>query len=173
MRVVYDPVVGFAQESEGSGAVATHDIPDSEWKAYRTLVDAANALEDRFVAGYAIEADEFASVRGILTDEQIETLKGLGVSMSDVPAGKVYMETTPEPKAISAEQAAFQIIERNKHKCQHRNQTGPFSDGTVRCRDCGGILYGGTGVKTVDNPDDPRHFHNPGSVKPDSFNGTV
>jgi hypothetical protein len=173
MRVHYDPLDGFEV-----GGVITHDIPDSEWKAYRTLVDAANALEDRFVAGYAITVDEFAAMRGILTDEQIEVLKTAGVSLADVPAGKVYTEYHPDPpkrEAISAEQAALENVQRNRalKKCEHRKQVGPFEDGTVRCASCSGILYGGTGIKRSINDVDERHYHNPGSVNPHDFDGTV
>lgn len=177
MRVIYDPDEGFISHLSDLSDPATHDIPDEQWKAYRTLVDAANAMEDRFVVEYALEqaySDEWVTVRGILTDEQIESLKAAGVSLADVPAGKVYHEApTKAEVAISVEEAAQRIIRANAHKCQHRNQMGPFDDGTVRCRDCGGVLYGGTGVRKVNDPDDPRHFHNPGTVDPRRFEGNV
>lgn len=168
MLVSHDDISGF---SEAGIADPTYDIPDAEWAAYRRLVDLANEMEDRFVAQYALEQiDEFADLRGVLSDDEINAIKAV---RDGVASESFATPSAPRLERVSPEVAAMRNIEAARRKCPHPKQVGPFNDGSVRCGQCGVVLYRGTGVKRSANTgeDHPEWFHNPGSVSPRQFEG--
>lgn len=129
MLCAHDDKSGFYEHGDG-----VYDIPDDEWAAYRKLLDLANEIEDRFLASYAVapQEDEFAHLRGVLTDEEIEAIKAVrhgGAAPAEAPPAPVVARRYVAPK------------------CEHRVQTGSGRNGDpIRCGQCGLVLIARPGV---------------------------